>query len=109
MHLVRAFFNVAVFSVLVAAVEMSVYWNDLQGSNNVNTLAQTIPLILSAGIVIRAVMKLFVTEPDDGSSRGSRSKERVVRTKVRTTVIDEERGFSAPPPPPPPPPVARPP
>jgi hypothetical protein len=121
MHLLRSFFNVAVLATLIAAVELSISYNDLDSTNNVDTLAQTIPLVLSAGIVGRAIVKLFVPQPDDSSDEGSvserdhhhhhhhhhhkrrRSGTATTRTRVTktTTVVDEEQGF-----PPPPPPVA---
>lgn len=122
MHLLRSFFNVAVLATLIAAVELSISYNDLDATNNVDTLAQTIPLILSAGIVGREIAKQIVPQPDDDSDRASSSdrshhhhhhhhhhKRRrsgsgttTTRTRVtKTVVVDEESGF-----PPPPPPVA---
>lgn len=117
MHLLRTFFNVAVLGTLIAAVEMAISYNELDATNNVDSLAQTIPLILSAGIVGRTIVKQFVPQPDDDSDGGSvsdrshhhhhhhhkrrRSGTATTRTRVtKTTVVDEE-GF-----PPPPPPVA---
>lgn len=118
MHLLRTFFNAAVLGSLIAAVELSIQYNDLEASNNVDTLAQTIPLILSAGIVGRTIIKQFVPQPDDDSDGGSvsdrshhhhhhhhhkrrRSGTATTKTRVTKTTIVDEEGF-----PPPPPPVA---
>lgn len=122
MHLLRTFFNLAVLGSLIAAVELSISYNRLEATNAVDTLAQTIPLIVSAGIVGRSIVKQFVPQPDDDSDGGSSSDRdhhhhhhhhhhkqhrrrrsngtTTTRTRVsRTTVIDEESGFPPPPPP----------
>ncbi|KFA56311.1 hypothetical protein S40293_08286 [Stachybotrys chartarum IBT 40293] len=64
--------NVIVFGVLIAGVELSVEWNDLQATSQVTTAAQTIPLVVSAGFVCRSIFLYFVRQQGgDDDSDGS--------------------------------------
>jgi nitrogen fixation-related uncharacterized protein len=128
LNLFRTISNLAVFAVLVVAVELSIQFNHLEtGSssvNDVNSLAQLIPIAVSAGFVLRAVALFFVAaesgDGDDSSDEGdeeeirrrehhhrrkrSRSSGYVTekRTYRRSVVVDEEmRGGAGPAAPPP--------
>jgi hypothetical protein len=95
LHAMRNFFNIAVFAVLIAAVELTIQWNEVDGINNIDTAAQTIPLILSAGIVIRVLFLLYVGTEEDSSS------DEDEHTRVRVSVHETRRETTEIPPPPP--------
>lgn len=63
----RSLSNLTVFAVLVAAVELSVRWNELPGANGIDTSAQLIPLLVTAGIIIRVAYLHYVEDGDDES------------------------------------------
>ena len=111
LRFLRTLSNLVVFAVLVVAVELSIQFNNLQdGSPSVNDLgwsAQLIPLVLSAGIVLRSMFMHFVRLEDDGeSSNGGGSRRRSSsarpREKVvyRRTVVEEDVEEGPMPPPP---------
>jgi hypothetical protein len=79
--------NVIVFGVLIAGVELSVEWNDLQATSQVTTAAQTIPLVVSAGFVCRSIFLYFVRQQggDDDSDGSSVVVRRTVRRSTTTT------------------------
>ncbi|KYK57343.1 hypothetical protein DCS_04352 [Drechmeria coniospora] len=60
--------NLTVLVVLVFAVELSVRWNELSGSSDMDTSAQLIPLLVSIGIVVRCACMHYVEEGDDERS-----------------------------------------
>ncbi|KAM4065876.1 hypothetical protein HRG_000038 [Hirsutella rhossiliensis] len=60
--------NLVVFAVLVVAVELPVQWNELWGSNQIDTSAQVIPLLVSVGIVVRVTYLHFVEDGDEERS-----------------------------------------
>lgn len=87
----RTLSNLVVFGVLVAAVELTVQWNEVDdGSGSLDTAAQTIPLIVSAGVVLRVLFLHYagVEEDDDHSSGRTVLVGNV--TERRRTVIDEK-------------------
>ncbi|KAH7313865.1 hypothetical protein B0I35DRAFT_480511 [Stachybotrys elegans] len=90
----RMLSNLVVFGVLVAGVELSIDWNNLQATNEIMTAAQTIPLVVSAGFVSRSLFLYAARRSaDDGSSDASSVMVR--RTYRRSTV--ETSGPSWPP------------
>lgn len=63
--------NLIVFGVLVAAVELSILWNELEEeTGELTTAAQTIPLLLSAGFSARVIFLHFAKDGDDSDSEG---------------------------------------
>ncbi|KND95298.1 hypothetical protein TOPH_00029 [Tolypocladium ophioglossoides CBS 100239] len=77
--------NLTVFAVLVAAVELSVRWNELPGANDVDTSAQLMPLLVTAGIIVRVAYLHYVEDGDDESSSGWQRP-----TRPRAPSSDEE-------------------
>ncbi|PNY27979.1 Uncharacterized protein TCAP_02095 [Tolypocladium capitatum] len=68
--------NLTVFAVLVAAVELSVRWNELPGANDIDTSAQLMPLLVTAGIVVRVVYLHYVEDGDEESGCALRQPTR---------------------------------
>ncbi|GKT68566.1 hypothetical protein ColTof4_00989 [Colletotrichum tofieldiae] len=62
--------NVAVAATLTAAVELTVSWNDISNANYVSDIAQVLPLLVSAGFLVRMLFLHFA-----GASGGSDSSE----------------------------------
>lgn len=84
-------------AVLTAAVELTIVWNNIGGVNEVADVAQMVPLLLSAGIVVRAVMVHFVRRGEDDDS------DSVTSSGNGPTIVVEPRGSGGMPPPPVPP------
>ncbi|KAI5458938.1 hypothetical protein BGZ63DRAFT_268566 [Mariannaea sp. PMI_226] len=53
LHTARTLVGLAVFGVLVAAIELTISWNNINHVDDVDTLSQLIPLFLSALFVLR--------------------------------------------------------
>ncbi|KAF7555084.1 hypothetical protein G7Z17_g2462 [Cylindrodendrum hubeiense] len=53
LHEARTLSGFAVFGVLVAAIELTIDWNHVDGISNFTSMAQLIPFFLSTGIVLR--------------------------------------------------------
>jgi hypothetical protein len=62
-----------VVAVLTAAVELTIVWNNIDGVNGVADVAQMIPLFVSGGIVVRAVLMHFVNRGTDEDSDSAAS------------------------------------
>lgn len=60
--------NIIVLIVLIAAVELTIHFNHINGVNRIDTAAQTIPLLLSMGIFVRVIFFYFASSLDDDSS-----------------------------------------
>ncbi|KAK3364543.1 hypothetical protein B0T25DRAFT_576781 [Lasiosphaeria hispida] len=54
LQVAKATSDLTVASVLVAAIELTVQWNNLSDANWVSTTAQTVPLIVAAGLVVHS-------------------------------------------------------
>ncbi|KAJ6443518.1 mitotic spindle checkpoint component MAD2 [Purpureocillium lavendulum] len=54
--------DLTVFSVLVAAVELTIRWNGLEGVDDLDTAAQLVPLLVGAAVVLRAFNQLYRDE-----------------------------------------------
>ncbi|KAK7430689.1 hypothetical protein QQZ08_002733 [Neonectria magnoliae] len=68
LHEARTLCGFAVFGVLVAAIELSIEWNDIDGISDFTTVAQLIPFFLSIGIVLRVWAAHFTNKGDNSSS-----------------------------------------
>jgi hypothetical protein len=63
--------NVVVLTVLIAAVELSIQFNDIPAHvNDLSTSAQVIPLVLSAGFVVRIAYR-WISKQAAGDSSSS--------------------------------------
>lgn len=91
--------DIIAFAVLVAAVELTISWNHIKGVNNVNTSAQTIPLFLSIGFVVRTLFRRFAQGDDDDSDLDEVSTYVHYNTR-RGSVFVQTLGTQPPPPPP---------
>ncbi|KAK1976995.1 hypothetical protein LZ30DRAFT_602274 [Colletotrichum cereale] len=72
--------DMAVAATLTAAVELAVSWNGIAGANYVSDTAQVLPLLVSAGFLVRMLFLHFAgagggsdSSGDDDSDEGSRS------------------------------------
>ncbi|KAK0725871.1 hypothetical protein B0H67DRAFT_481197 [Lasiosphaeris hirsuta] len=54
LQVAKATSDLTVASVLVAAIELTIQWNDLSDANWVSTTAQTVPLIVAAGLIVHS-------------------------------------------------------
>ncbi|KAK1673779.1 hypothetical protein BDP55DRAFT_633724 [Colletotrichum godetiae] len=65
--------NVAVAATLTAAVELAVVWNKIPDVNNVADVAQVLPLLVSAGFLVRILFLHFagVNDASDSSEEDS--------------------------------------
>ncbi|KAH6667043.1 hypothetical protein F5X68DRAFT_279331 [Plectosphaerella plurivora] len=89
------FAKAIVAAVVTAAVELSVVWNNIDGVNGVADVAQMIPLFVSGGIVVRAVLMHFVNRDGDSDSDSAASSD------SRPPMASVRVSGGIPPPPPP--------
>ncbi len=74
LELLQGVFRATVASLLVAAVELTIQWNDIQGVNDAGSAAQLIPLLVAAGMLARVAWVALVRGgSDDDSSDGGDS------------------------------------
>ncbi|KAJ0158954.1 hypothetical protein CTA2_10572 [Colletotrichum tanaceti] len=92
----RTLSNTAVAATLTAAVELTVSWNDVTSANHVSDVAQVLPLLVSAGFLVRVLFLHFAGVDGGSESSGEDSDEGGSRS-YRT----ESPGGLAPTPPPP--------
>ncbi|TIC91509.1 hypothetical protein CH35J_010845 [Colletotrichum higginsianum] len=75
----RTLSNIAVAATLTAAVELTVSWNDITSANYVSDVAQVLPLLVSAGFLVRVLFLHFAgvdgesESSEEDSDEGSRS------------------------------------
>lgn len=60
--------NVAVAATLTAAVELAVVWNHISNVDNVADVAQVLPLLVSAGFLVRILFLHFAGVRDGSDS-----------------------------------------
>ncbi|KAL0930200.1 uncharacterized protein CTRU02_215020 [Colletotrichum truncatum] len=85
--------NVAVAATLTAAIELTVSWNDIQDVNNVADTAQTLPLFISVGFLIRILFLHFA-----GASGESDSSEEDSDEGSSSYMTEPQGGVPRPPP-----------
>ncbi|ROT36539.1 hypothetical protein SODALDRAFT_352496 [Sodiomyces alkalinus F11] len=97
----RIFSNLVTVTVLTAAVELTVVWNDISSANDLTNAAQTIPLFISIGFVTRAIFMHFA-EAEVGSDDSSDSDDGEASGISRSSAMAESHpsGPIIPPPPP---------
>jgi len=74
LHILQTVFWVAIASILIAAVELSIQWNNITDVNDATTTAQLIPIAISLGLAAHVLWIFFVRgqDPeDDGESTSS--------------------------------------
>lgn len=67
----RGISNLVVYGLHIAAIELTLQWNQFANTNGVNTSAQTVPLLVSLGILLRLVVSHYAARVDrntDGQS-----------------------------------------
>ncbi|KAL7930723.1 hypothetical protein V8C35DRAFT_329952 [Trichoderma chlorosporum] len=71
----RSISNLIVTGLHITAIELTIRWNQFDNVDGVNTSGQTIPLLVSLGILIRLVVSHYATQVDGTSTTaGSRSR-----------------------------------
>ncbi|KAM0449494.1 hypothetical protein ACHAO4_007512 [Trichoderma viride] len=60
----RGISNLVVYGLHIAAIELTLQWNQFDNINGVNTSAQTIPLLVSLGILLRLIVSHCATRVD---------------------------------------------
>ncbi|KAH0494699.1 hypothetical protein TgHK011_008290 [Trichoderma gracile] len=68
----RGISNLLVYGLHVTAIELTIRWNQFDNVDGVDTSAQTIPLLVSAGILARFLLLHFEGRNDDASAAGGR-------------------------------------
>ncbi|UKZ50429.1 hypothetical protein TrVGV298_004692 [Trichoderma virens] len=71
----RSISNVVVCGLHITAIELTIRWNQFDNIDGVNTSGQTIPLLVSIGILIRLIVSHYAVQAGGTStSAGSRSR-----------------------------------
>ncbi|KAJ0326438.1 hypothetical protein COL5a_006948 [Colletotrichum fioriniae] len=86
--------NVAVAATLTTAVELAVVWNNIPNVNNVADVAQVLPLLVSAGFLVRILFLHFA-----GVSDGSDSSEEDSDGGTHSYMTESQGGLPPVPPP----------
>ena len=74
---------IVVLTVVIAAIEATISWNEIEGVNSLNSPAQWIPMLLGIGQIIRVLYKwAFIWEDDDDDEE---IEETVVVEQTTTT------------------------
>ncbi|EGR44300.1 uncharacterized protein TRIREDRAFT_112372 [Trichoderma reesei QM6a] len=68
----RGISNLLVYGLHITAIELTVRWNQFDNIDGVDTSAQTVPLLVSAGILTRFLLLHYEGKNDDGSTAGGR-------------------------------------
>ncbi|KAL7815146.1 hypothetical protein V8C26DRAFT_421115 [Trichoderma gracile] len=68
----RGISNLLVYGLHVTAIELTIRWNQFDAIDGVDTSAQTVPLLVSAGILARFLLLHFEGRNDDASTAGGR-------------------------------------
>jgi hypothetical protein len=61
----NSFFQLIVASTVLAATELTISWNGIQNVNDVNSAAQTIPMIVTLGLVLRVIYIALLGDLDE--------------------------------------------
>lgn len=73
----RGISNLLVYGLHITAIELTIRWNQFDHVGGVNTSAQTIPLLVSIGILIRLIVSHYAAKAD-GTSTNAASGSRPV-------------------------------
>ncbi|PTB62065.1 hypothetical protein BBK36DRAFT_1130332 [Trichoderma citrinoviride] len=66
----RGISNLLVYGLHITAIELTIRWNQFENIDGVDTSAQTVPLLVSAGILARFLLLHFEGRTDDASTAG---------------------------------------
>lgn len=69
----RGVSNLVVYGLHIAAIELTLQWNQFDNVNGINTSAQTIPLLVSLGILLRLTVSHYATRLDGAANGQSAS------------------------------------
>ena len=73
----QTLFDLAVAIIMITAVELVIQWNHLQRSNGMSTVAQLIPTIVSAGVLMRVFFLWLAGRGESDGSESSRPSSRL--------------------------------
>ncbi|KAL6872237.1 hypothetical protein HDV57DRAFT_511593 [Trichoderma longibrachiatum] len=68
----RGISNLLVYGLHITAIELTIRWNQFDNIDGVDTSAQTVPLLVSAGILARFLLLHYEGRNDDASAAGGR-------------------------------------
>lgn len=68
----RGISNLVVYGLHITAIELTLQWNQFDNVDGVNTSAQTVPLLVSLGILLRLIVSHYATRVG-GSTAGQSS------------------------------------
>jgi hypothetical protein len=60
----RGISNLVVYGLHIAAIELTLQWNQFDNVYGVNTSAQTIPLLVSLGFLLRLIISHYATRSE---------------------------------------------
>lgn len=75
LRIMRGISNLVVYGLHIAAIELTLQWNQFDNVDGVNTSAQTIPLLVSLGILLRFIASHYATGVGDSTGGQSASAE----------------------------------
>ncbi|KAL7784885.1 hypothetical protein V8C37DRAFT_395239 [Trichoderma ceciliae] len=71
----RGISNLVVYGLHITAIELTIRWNQFDNIDGVNTSAQTIPLLVSIGILLRLIVSHYATKVDGNPDEQSATAE----------------------------------
>lgn len=72
MQELQSMFSLVVAGVVIAGIELTIQWNNITNVGDVESAAQTVPLVLASGLLIRCLyIWMFIVETEDTSSSSS--------------------------------------
>ncbi|KAK4081253.1 uncharacterized protein Triagg1_2785 [Trichoderma aggressivum f. europaeum] len=72
----RSISNLVVYGLHITAIELTIKWNQFDNVDGVNTSGQTIPLLVSLGILIRLIASHYAVQGDGTSTSAAGSRPR---------------------------------
>lgn len=72
----RSISNLVVYGLHITAIELTIKWNQFDNVDGVNTSGQTIPLLVSLGILIRLIASHYAVQGDGASTSAAGSRPR---------------------------------
>ncbi|KAK5994870.1 hypothetical protein PT974_03256 [Cladobotryum mycophilum] len=71
LRLMRGLSNITVYGLHIASIELAIQWNQFTNVNAISTNDQILPLLVSAGIVLRAMITHYAMVAAEASAAGS--------------------------------------
>lgn len=72
----RSISNLVVYGLHITAIELTIKWNQFDNVDGVNTSGQTIPLLVSLGILTRLIVSHYAVQGDGTSTSAAGSRPR---------------------------------